>query len=530
MSANDNKTRENAMLILLATIKQMSAASQDPTKEAFDEEKVADSMHTARLCSIEQARETVKVGFSELSKRHTEITGADRVGMTFKAISGRAGADSARMLREYAIKGEQLDDSVIETIAALQVAPAAVVDDVEDDVTTPFNASLVDHSIAQNLNALITRSTQGQVKGAKDLFQRLERAEVHLFESRSARLAHKAAVESGAVQPGQDLPMWTSERKKLGDILEKSEIGGTSVNVAKLLAHEVKVWSCNVRTGTVPRIDPHYIFDGAALAKALYAIDAGENLTFVGPPGCGKTTITKQLAARLGRPFYRIPIDGEMRRTEIIGGFKQVADANGSRTQWFDGLLTKGITEPSIIDLDEIDRGDPDLLYAAHAVLEREGISILEDAGRYVPMHPDCSILATANTKGRADVNGLYASVNEMSVATHDRIPFWHDCDYQSQEDEASMLERKVPGLLADDAKKIAKIAAGLRVVFKEGRMRTSFSARQTIAAGRYAVFLTNSGITRNALKDAITAVFETRAVDEADGALIREAIGMAGI
>lgn len=543
MSENKTEHSKMAMLVVLSAVKAILAQSQDAASGGISKDAVSSCVSATRFSEVADADRVVDLGLENLTRTHPELAGPDPIAAIVKAMTKVGGSELAKALRADAKAGDELQDGIVAEIAradaanatgpvmAMSTSAAPSGDDHEDDeAPAPFNASLINETVTKSMGMLIAKATSNQIPDAMTLFKRLEKAEATVSEYKASKRAHRAAVETGSVQDSQGAVIWTSERVQLGKILDPSDVGGSGIAIPKLMQREVKVWSCNARHPAVPRIDPNYVFDAAALAKALYAIDAGENLAFVGPPGCGKTTITKQLAARLGRPFYRIPIDGEMRRTEIIGGFKQVADVNGSRTQWFDGLLTKGISEPSIIDLDEIDRGDPDLLYAAHAVLEREGIAILEDAGRHVPMHPDCVILATANTKGRADANGLYASVNEMSVATHDRIPFWHDCDYQSESDEAAMLVRKVPGLSAEDAKKIAQLAAGLRLAFKNGQLRTSFSARQTIAAGRYAVSLMNSGLTRFALKEAISSVFESRAVDSADETTIKEAIGMMGI
>uniref|UniRef100_UPI0013DA2A4C AAA family ATPase n=1 Tax=Streptococcus pneumoniae TaxID=1313 RepID=UPI0013DA2A4C len=80
-----------------------------------------------------------------------------------------------------------------------------------------------------------------------------------------------------------------------------------------------------------PLANPLYRFNADLLSTLVYAIEQRENLSLVGPPGCGKTTILQEMAARTGRPFFRIPIDGELRRREMVGGFKQIATEKGSQ-------------------------------------------------------------------------------------------------------------------------------------------------------------------------------------------------------
>ncbi|MCR3961352.1 ATP-binding protein, partial [Aeromonas veronii] len=50
----------------------------------------------------------------------------------------------------------------------------------------------------------------------------------------------------------------------------------------------------------VPAVDPNYNFMAKDLYEILWCVENGKNAVLVGPPGCGKTVATEQLAARLG--------------------------------------------------------------------------------------------------------------------------------------------------------------------------------------------------------------------------------------
>jgi len=198
------------------------------------------------------------------------------------------------------------------------------------------------------------------------------------------------------------------------------------------------------------------------------------------------TTMAEALAAHLGRPFFRIPVHGEMRKRDMIGGFKQVTTERGSETQWFDGLLTKAISMPSIIDMDEIDRADPDLQYVAHQAYERKGITILDDGGRFIAPHPDHAILATANTKGRDDGENAYGLRQEMSEATRDRFPLWIDCKYMPVDQELATILADCPGLPRDSAERSITYANLMRSAFISNRLSTTCSYRQLTAVANW--------------------------------------------
>ncbi len=188
-----------------------------------------------------------------------------------------------------------------------------------------------------------------------------------------------------------------------------------------------------------------------------------------------------------------------MRRRELIGGFKQVLENGQPTTKWFDGVLVNALRSPAILDMDEIDRADPDLQYVAHQVYEGKGVTILEDEGRYIAPHPHFAMIGTANTKGRADGLNIYGLTAEMSEATRDRFSFWIAWDYMPEAVEIVRLKQAVPGLDDQSAGQIVKLANALRSSLKDGKIRTATSYRQVRTCAEYAVFLRECGRTRRA-------------------------------
>ena len=413
----------------------------------------------------------------------------------------------------------------------------------ETKAVTPFHENRIDRSTLKGMDVMIARATNNQITRAEDLFARLGQAERRVVELEEQ---DRTATASGASRNDEtpptrrdeaSAPTWRRRTVRLGDVIptrrafaRTQATGGDpqpGIDLTRLMNTTVTV----IEGGTqerVPKVDEDYVFDARTLATAMHAVRAGKNLCLVGPTGSGKTKFLEQLAARLNRPYFRISVDGEMRRREIIGGLQQVVTDKGSRTAWYDGLLTVAIGMPSIVNLDEIDRADADMLYAAAQVLEGNGIQLLEDGNRHIPMHPWCMIASTGNTKGQADANGLYASTGEMSEASRDRINLWVDHEYMEQDAEVALIMAKVPGTTEQDARTITAIAADVRLAMRDGRLRTACSPRTTLAAAEYLADmlpLMTGTTTARAKQACVEQVLAARARDPFDAKAIAQMI-----
>lgn len=408
--------------------------------------------------------------------------------------------------------------------------PRPTIDDVlaPRQAHQPLQRTRIDRSVLAGLNLMIDRATGGQIKSGEEMINRLCDAEDQV------RVLAENFVEgpgAGASRGGLEDKVaysWRSRSTTLGEVVDQAMVDwdkSSGMPLSTLMAMPVRVWSSNPPHPNVPQTDPHRRFDMEALKVCVYAIEHGENAALVGPTGAGKTSFAEEVAGRLGRPFFRLPVDGEIGRRELIGGFKQVATDKGSETQWFDGLIAQAIRHPSVAVLDEFDRADPNLMFAAHQLLEKKDLQILEDGGRAIRLHRDCAFLATANTKGRADANGIYAMSSEMSEASRDRILFWVEYPYMSPEAEANLLMSTTSGLKQSEAEKIAKVAGQMRKAFLSGAIRTACSTRSTRGAAAYYMACQSFDPGINGLKRALEATVKRRAVDEDDERAIGEFI-----
>lgn len=258
-----------------------------------------------------------------------------------------------------------------------------------------------------------------------------------------------------------------------------------------LFDFEIPILQWNEPHPGIPAVDSAYNMDVEHLLLMLYAVASKKSVNLVGPHGAGKTKLVEQVAARINFPVTTLPMDGQLTRSALIGQEKIRSIGGATESYFSEGLLPRALAEPGFILFDEIDRGVSDLQYACHSVYLQDGLRILEDDGRLVPFHLYNRVFATANTKGRGSMDGMYLAAEEMSEATRDRLSVWIEIDYQDEEDDINVLMKKVPGLKHTQAKTIAEIAGQIRSAFKGGNLSQTCSMRQQLDTADLAVFLT---------------------------------------
>ena len=180
-----------------------------------------------------------------------------------------------------------------------------------------------------------------------------------------------------------------------------------------------------------------------ALPEILNFMIAKEPVYLVGPAGCGKNHVCKQVAKILELPFY---FSNAITQEYKLTGF---TDANGiyHETQFYKSFKNGGV-----FLLDELDASLPDALVILNAAISNGYFDFPAPVG-YVEAHPDFRVIAAGNTWGNgADIK--YVGRNQLDMASLDRFAVVK-MDYSSQIETALCPDEELRSFITEYRKGI---------------------------------------------------------------------------
>lgn len=254
----------------------------------------------------------------------------------------------------------------------------------------------------------------------------------------------------------------------------------TGLNYKKRRGSKVTACSYVGENGNslIPTPDPTFVIT-REMGPAIEGVEHAEKVLIVGHSGTGKSSLCREIAARMKKPIRRVNLNGETSVSDLVGHWT----VNEKRqTLFVRGVLPTCMEQGYILQLDEVDTMTPEVAFVLHPVLESDGTLFLTDTGETVTPHPDFRIIGTANTTGLSDDSGLYVGTRVMNHGWLDRWDVVVELDYLSSAEEVKLILSRHPGLNHQLIGQIVEAANKLRRAFRNHNVSTVLSTRRVLS------------------------------------------------
>jgi cobaltochelatase CobS len=220
-----------------------------------------------------------------------------------------------------------------------------------------------------------------------------------------------------------------------------------------------------------PAVDKKYIFHEQVRDIAVWFIERSDPLYVYGPPSVGKTSVIKQLAARLNYPVFEITGHNRLEFQDMTGHHTV---RNGNMTFEY-GPLSLAMKYGGLFLLNELDLLEPSTAAGLNGILDGQALCIAENGGELIIPHPMFRFAATANTNGGSDASGLYQGTLRMNLALMDRFIVC-EIGYPKPDAEEQLLSRTASALPEPIRKKMVEYANEVRRLFM-GESENSYNS-----------------------------------------------------
>ena len=227
-------------------------------------------------------------------------------------------------------------------------------------------------------------------------------------------------------------------------------------------ASGVSVKGFDTATPCTPHTDSSYQFSEASRDVIVwFLMEHPDPLYLCGPTGCGKTSLLRQLAARLNYPVYDVTGHERFEFSDLVGHLS----LRGGSMAFEDGPLTLAMRNGGLMLLNEIDLCSPATLAGLNGILDGSPLCIAENNGEIVTPHPMFRFACTANTNGGMDETGLYQGALRQNLAFLDRFVMV-ELGYPAPQVEKHLLAQLYPAIPEDVASRMVAFAGEVRMLF----------------------------------------------------------------
>jgi cobaltochelatase CobS len=238
-------------------------------------------------------------------------------------------------------------------------------------------------------------------------------------------------------------------------------------------------------TYLIPKVDADYVVQKEECARMVAGMQDGDKTLITGPTGSGKSSLVKYIAAKLGRPFIRVNMSGDV-QSDALFGSTQVRDG---ATVWCDGAITEAVKIGAVCLVDEWELMPSEIAMGMQNLLEDDGYLYLkEKAGtsedRTVHPAKGFTLMFAGNTVGQGDTTGAFSGVGVQNTATIDRFTNTVKLGYLTQAHEVSIITSKT-NVDKDVATKMVKLANLVRNAYNQQKVGLTMSPRTLINWGR---------------------------------------------
>lgn len=191
----------------------------------------------------------------------------------------------------------------------------------------------------------------------------------------------------------------------------------------------------------------------------------GDGLHIFGPLGGGKTSLVKQVAARLNWPVQEVTARKRMELSDLIGTFKFVQVDGQQEQRFVYGPASIAVRDGHLLIINEMDLFDPGEIAGLNAIRDGGALVIPENGGEVIHPHPKFRLIATTNSTGHGDDTGLHPGVLQQNIALLDGFRVMQ-VGYMEPDDEQNLLQTQFPELPEEVIKRLIKTANEVRRLF----------------------------------------------------------------